>query len=234
MVAWLGPAITPGCREYAAMKLRTVLKIPTCRQLAVCRLSSSEISCKKRRHETWENQFAFNRIFCIVLVLIPLQTGNSLVGTTKFDAQLLTTSEEISVGISERSSSSQVTRRIGSLRLEGDGRRLVGTDLDIAIHLPADAILSHSVLRNHITVRNFRETDISILHRLQTGEVVISALQGGGTVGTAFSKSCGIEQYLVAQMDSVAVITQIVDVSDFISGMINLRSITVCLILHQM
>ena len=34
-------------------------------------------------------------------------------------------------------------------------------------------------------------------------------------------------------MDSVAVITQIVDVSDFISGMINLRSITVCLILHQ-
>ena len=90
------------------------------------------------------------------------------------------TSEEISVGISERSCSSQVARRIGSLRLEGDGRRLVGTDLDIAIHLPADAVPLHSVLRNQVAVRNFRESDVGILHRLQTGKVVIGALQGGG------------------------------------------------------
>ena len=68
---------------------------------------------------------------------------------------------------------------------------------------------------------------------LQTGKVVIGALQGSSAVGTAFSEGSGIEQNLMAQMDSVAVITQIVDVSDFISGMINLRSITVCLILHQ-
>ncbi len=72
-----------------------------------------------------------------------------------------------------------------------------------------------------------------IKHRLQTGKVVIGTLQGSSAGGTAFSVGSCIEQNLMAQMDSVAVSTQIVDVSEFISGMINRRSITVCLIRQQ-
>ena len=68
------------------MELRTVLQIPAYRQLAISRLSTTEILGKERCHESWKYQLSLYRILGIVLVLISLQTGYRLVGSTEFDA----------------------------------------------------------------------------------------------------------------------------------------------------
>ena len=86
MMTWFCPAITPCRREDAAMELRTVLQIPAYRQLAISRLSATEILGKERCHESWKYQLSLYRILGIVLVLISLQTGYRLVGSTEFDA----------------------------------------------------------------------------------------------------------------------------------------------------
>ena len=213
------PAVAPCHGEDATMELRTVLEVPGHRILRIGSLSSSEILRQQRCHEAWEYQLALYRILLIVLVLIALQSGDSLVGTTQLDTQLFATPEEVSVGIGERSRSTQVASRIGSFRLEGDGRRLVGADLDIAIELSA--------------IGSFHESDIGIFHRLQACEIIIRTLQGRGAVGTSLLQGSGIQEHLMAQVDAVAVVAEIVDLPDFVSGVRGFRRITVSLVVHQ-
>ena len=71
------------------MELRTVLEIPSHRILRIGSLPSSEILRQQRCYEAWEHQLALYRILLIVLVLIALQSGDCLVGSTQLDAQLL-------------------------------------------------------------------------------------------------------------------------------------------------
>ena len=202
------------------MKFRSILKVPAHRELTASRLSATEISGEERRHESRKHQLGLYRILRIVLVLIALQSGDGLVGTTQLHTQLLAATEQVPVGISERSRRTQVARRIGALWLEGNGRRLVGAYLDVAIQ--------------EIAVRHFGKSDIGILHRLQSGKVIVSALQGRCAVRLILPKSSGIEQHLMAQVDAVAVIAQKVDIPHRIARMIHLWRITVALVLHQM
>ena len=197
------PAVAPCHGEDAAMELRTVLEVPRHRILRIGSLSSSEILRQQRCYEAWEHQLALYRILLIVLVLIAFQSGDSLVGTTQLDTQLFATPEEVSVGIGERSRSTQVASRIGSFRLEGDGRRLVGADLDIAIE--------------HSAIGSFHESDIGIFHRLQACEIIIRTLQVRGAVGTSLLQGSGIQEHLMAQVDAVAVVAEIVDFPDLVS-----------------
>ena len=136
------PAVAPCRGEHAAMEFRTVLKVPAHGELAVGCLPLSETARKERCHESREHHLSFYGILLIVLVLIAFQPGDSLVGSTQLDAQLLATPEEVSVGIGERSCRTQVACRIGSFRLEGDGRWLIGADLDMAYI--EDSLLWHS------------------------------------------------------------------------------------------
>ena len=154
------------------------------------------------------------------MVLITLQSLDGLISTTKFNAQLFTTSEKVSVGICKGCSCTQIASRIGSFRLEGDGGRLQCADLDIAIQ--------------EVAIRHLGESNIGVFHRLQTGEIIVSSLQGRCVVRSALLDGGGIEEYLTAKMNIVAIVAQIVHLADDISGMIYLWRTTVCLVLHQL
>ena len=223
------PAIAPCRGEHAAMEFRTVLKVPAHGELAVGCLPLSETARKERCHESREHHLSFYGILLIVLVLIALQSGDSLVGSTQLDAQLLATPEEVSVGIGER-----VACRIGSFRLEGDGRWLVGTYLDMAVEKPVHHTVrcTNRCAINFIT-SHFTESDIGILHCLQSGEVIVGSLQGRGAVGLSLLQGSGIEQHTMAQMDAVAIVALITDVANLVTGMIGFGCIAVCLILQQ-
>ena len=232
------PAVAPCRGEHAAMEFRTVLKVPAHGELAVGCLPLSETARKEGCHESREHHLSFYGILLIVLVLIALQSGDSLVGSTQLDAQLLATPEEVSVGIGERSCRTQVTCRIGSFRLEGDGRWLVGADLDMAVEKPVHRTIrwnlrcTNRCAINFIT-SHFTESDIGILHSLQSGEVIVGSLQGRGTVGLSLLQGGGVEQHTMAQMDAVAVVAQIADVANLVTGMVGFGCIAASLILQQ-
>ena len=234
----LCPAIAPCRGEHAAMEFRTVLKVPAHGELAVGCLPLSETARKEGCHESRKHHLSFYGILLIVLVLIALQSGDSLVGSTQLDAQLLATPEEVSVGIGERSRRTQVACRIGSFRLEGDGRWLVGADLDMAVEKPVHRTVRWNLRCTnrcaiYLIISHFTESDIGILHSLQSGEVIVGSLQGRGAVGLTLLQSSGIEQHTMAQMDAVAVVAQIADVANLVTRMVGFGCIAVCLILQQ-
>ena len=232
------PAVAPCRGEHAAMEFRTVLKVPAHGELAVGCLPLSETARKEGCHESREHHLSFYGILLIVLVLIALQSGDCLVGSTQLDAQLLATPEEVSVGIGERSCRTQVACRIGSFRLEGDGRWLVGADLDMAVEKPVHRTVrwnlrcTNRCAINFIT-SHFTESDIGILHSLQSGEVIVGSLQGRGTVGLSLLQSSGVEQHTMAQMDAVTIVALITDVANLVTGMVGFGCIAACLILQQ-
>ena len=232
------PAVAPSRGEHTAMEFRTVLKVPAHGELAVGSLPLSETARKEGCHESREHHLSFYGILLIVLVLIALQSGDSLVGSTQLDAQLLATPEEVSVGIGERSCRTQVACRIGSFWLEGDGRWLVSADLDMTVEKPIHRTIrwnlrcTNRCAINFIT-SHFTESDIGILHCLQSGEVIVSSLQGRGAVGLSLLQGSGIEQHTMAQMDAVAIVALITDVANLVTGMVGFGRIAVCLILQQ-
>ena len=96
------------------------------------------------------------------------------------------------------------------------------------------SILTFSNISNSVTIRNFSKSDIGILHRLQTGKIIIGALQSRGTIRSALLQGCSIEQYLTAKVNTVAIITEIVDIANLITGMIGFGCIAASLILRKM
>ncbi len=87
---------------------------------------------------------------------------------------------------------------------------------------------------SYSAIGSFHESDIGIFHRLQAGEIIIRTLQGRGAVGTSLLQGSGIQEHLMAQVDAVAVVAEIVDLPNLVSGVIGFRRITVSLVLHQM
>ena len=59
-------------------------------------------------------------------------------------------------------------------------------------------------------------------------------MQGRGAVGTSLLQGSSIQEHLMAQVDAVAVVAEIVDFPDLISRVRGFRRITVSLVVHQM
>ena len=59
-------------------------------------------------------------------------------------------------------------------------------------------------------------------------------MQGRGAVGTSLLQGSGIQEHLMAQVNAVAVVAEIVDFPDLVSRVWGFRRITVSLVVHQM
>ena len=116
----------------------------------------------KEREQTGKLQFCLNIVFYVVLVLIAFETGDCLIGTTQLKTERLGATENIPVGIGDRSGSAKVARSIGTFRLETDAVATVGTQLYVAVEHQGVARLDH--------------TDISITEGIKTSEGIIGFL----------------------------------------------------------
>ena len=145
---------------------------PTPPNTRIGSLSSSEILRQQRCHEAWEHQFALYRI--LPRVLVPSRPSSPVIASKHHAARYSAVrypGRGFCCGIGERSRSTQVASRIGSFRLEGDGRRLVGADLDIAPSIPLSGASTNRIL--------------VYFYCLQACEIIIRTLQGRGAVGTS-------------------------------------------------
>ena len=98
------------------------------------------------------------------------------------------------------------------------------------VHRTIRCIIRYAI---YLIINHFTESDVGVLHCLQSGEVIVSSLQGRGAVGLSLLQGSGIEQHTMAQMDAVTIVALIADVANLVTGMIGFGSIAVCLILQQ-
>ena len=157
------PPVVPPCRHHPPVELRTVLRVVEQRQLAGGYRPPAYLPAQEGHDESREAQPALQTVLDEVLVAVALQPSDGLIGSAQPDAQRLRSPEQVAVLIGQRGGGSQVARRVGALRLEADGRRLVG----LQVHL--------CVERSRISRR--LETDVRIAHGSQAPEVVIGVLQ---------------------------------------------------------
>ena len=188
IMAVLGPPlIVPSGREHSAMELRTILRVVKQRHLTGGSNPAPDVATQEGEDESWERQSALHAVFEVVLILIALQTSDSLVGTTQLNAECFRTLKQIAVLISQRSSSSEVASRIRSLRLETDGRGFVRLNLYVGIEQRG--------------VGHLIETDVGIPHGTQSAESIIRVLQIAGRVEFACPQEGILFEHMLAQMN---------------------------------
>lgn len=125
----LCPSVSPASRKDPSVEFWSVLHVEAQRQLGGSIGITLEITCEERSDKPREGEFRLNAILHVVLVLIPLQSCDSLKSATKLHGELFRPMEEIPILIGERHCRPQVSRRIRAFRLENDGAWFVDTIL---------------------------------------------------------------------------------------------------------
>ena len=169
------------------MKFRTVLRVIEQRYLTGSNSPATHLTTQERHDETRESQTALQTILHKVLITITLQSANGLISTAQLHAERLRAPEEIPVLIGQRRSGTQVTRRIRSLWLETQCRRLIGLDLYLHVDLGR--------------IRRGLEINIGIPYGTQTAKMVIGILEAISRVWLTFRHHGVLTQHAVSQMN---------------------------------
>ena len=118
MMILIIPFIAPSSRKHPASEFRAVLQVVQQSDLGSSIDTATETGSQEGGDEAWKGQTSLSAIFLEIGVIIAFQALDGLEGTTKHNTQVLGAVKDVSVLIGQRSCCTQVTCRIGALRLE--------------------------------------------------------------------------------------------------------------------